>query len=187
MTVKGETGGTRGFAGPISCIHGDTCPLRESMGRMTTLFTGEIIMIIRCFYFFTEIRAVTGKATLLLDLHFLRYQEHTGRVWTRCAQDLLPQGVKKKPQDSAGFWQGPSSSIPHPTRAHSLTSTFCLEITRLASLCLLFPCPAVALGRPGFRGSSLSLQTPISCSLWNVRQEPPPSSHQPPPLLDFPP
>lgn len=94
---------------------------------------------------------------------------------------------EKKPQDSAGFWQGPSPSIPHTTRAHSLTSTFCLEITRLISLCLLFPCPSVALGRPGFWGSSLTLQTPISCSLWNVRQAPPPSPHQPHPLLDFPP
>lgn len=69
MTVKGETGGIRGFTGPISCIHGDTCSLRVSMGRMTTLFTVEIIMITRCFYFFIEIRAVPGKATLLLDLH----------------------------------------------------------------------------------------------------------------------
>ena len=97
MTVKGETGGTRGFAGPISCIHGDTCPLRESMGRMTTLFTGEIIMIIRCFYFFTEIRAVPGKATLLLDLHFLRYQEHTGSVDSMRSGPATSRSEKKAP------------------------------------------------------------------------------------------
>lgn len=69
LTVKGETGGIRGFTGPVSGIHGNTCSLRVSMGRMTTLFTAEIIMITHCLYFFTEIRIVPGKATLLLDLH----------------------------------------------------------------------------------------------------------------------
>ena len=69
LTVKGETGGIRGFTGPVSCIHGNTCSLRVSMGRMTTLFTAEIIMRTHCLDFFTEIRIVPGKATLLLDLH----------------------------------------------------------------------------------------------------------------------
>lgn len=181
MTVKGEAGGVRGFTGPISCMHGDTCSLRVSM---TTLFTVEIIMVTRCFYFFTEIRAVPGKATLFLDFHSSVIRSTQAKWGLNALRTCYLKEWKKAP----GLCRILARTLTfHPTRASSLTSTFCLEITKLISLCLLFLCPSVALGRPGFRGSSLTLQTPISCSLWNVRQAPPPSPHQPPLLFDFPP
>lgn len=164
MTVKGEAGESE-VNGPCFMHAWHICHWGEHDYTIYSWnYYGHWL-----FLFLYWDQAVPGVA-LFLDFHSLAIRS-TQAKWGLNALRTCYLKEWKKPQDSAGFWQGPSPSLP-PGPAASLP-LLCLEITK-TPLYAFIPMSFSCFVPPGFLrvfpNSDPNLMTSMECQASTTTQ-----------------